>query len=84
MPELVSLIYTNVDPYVCSGVAVAVCSAANVGLTNGAIGKSSVTTLVQFDTVVPLPPTLYLLGTAIGLVGTRVAGKRREQRNTAA
>jgi len=84
VPALINLFYTIVDPYTCSGVAVAVCSAGNVGLTNGAIGKSSVTTLVQFDTVVPLPPTLYLLGTALGLVGTRVAGKRRKQRNPAA
>ena len=81
---LINLNYATLDPYTCSGAAVTTCSAAFVGLTNGAIGQAKVTTTVQFNTVVPLPPTLYLLGTALGLVGTRFAGKRQARRSPAA
>ncbi|MEO8223464.1 MAG: hypothetical protein ABI661_01560 [Gammaproteobacteria bacterium] len=82
-PAVIGLTYTTLAPYICSGAAVGSCSASSVGLTNGAIGKAKATTTVQFTTVVPLPPTLYLLGTALGLVGTRVAGKRQARRSPA-
>ena len=38
-----------VPPYTCSGVAVVSCTPGLVGLTNGAIGQSRVTTVVSFD-----------------------------------
>jgi hypothetical protein len=39
--------------YACSGVTVATCTPGAVGLTNGAIGRGPVTTVVTFDNPVP-------------------------------
>ena len=41
--------FSIVPPYTCSGVAVVSCTPGSVGLTNGAIGQSRVTTVVSFD-----------------------------------
>jgi len=55
LPAITAFAFTFVPPYTCSGVAVAPCSAGAVGLTNGAIGQSRVTTVVSFD--IPSDPT---------------------------
>jgi hypothetical protein len=43
--------------YACSGVTVATCTPGTVGLTNGAIGQGSVTTIVTFDNPAPTTTT---------------------------
>jgi hypothetical protein len=48
-PAVITFAFSLVPPYVCSGVAVVPCSQGLVGLTNGAIGQSRVTTVVSFD-----------------------------------
>ncbi len=52
-PALTALAFSFVPPYTCSGVAVAPCTPASVGLTNGAIVQSPVTTVVSFDVSAP-------------------------------
>ncbi|MEO8604279.1 MAG: hypothetical protein ABI629_17020 [bacterium] len=48
-PSVTAFAFSFVVPYACSGVAVAPCTPASVGLTNGAIVQSPVTTVVSFD-----------------------------------
>jgi hypothetical protein len=48
-PVVIGFGFSVVPPYTCSGVAVVSCTAGLVGLTNGAIGQSRVTTVVSFD-----------------------------------
>jgi len=55
-----------VPPYLCSGAAVAPCSPAAVGLTNGAIGQSRVTTLVSFEVSSTGPTPTPTTGLCIG------------------
>ena len=47
-PAVTNFAFSLVPPYTCSGVAVASCTPGLVGLTNGAIGQSRVTTVVSF------------------------------------
>lgn len=54
-PTVIAFGFLFVPPYMCSGVAVVPCSAGLVGLTNGAIGQSHVTTIVTFDVSTPGP-----------------------------
>jgi hypothetical protein len=49
LPAVTTFGFAVVPPYTCSGVAVAPCTLESVGLTNGAIGQSRVTTVVSFD-----------------------------------
>ena len=48
VPAILGFAFTSVLPYTCSGTPVAVCDPAAVGLTNGAILQSPVTTMVSF------------------------------------
>ena len=48
-PAVTAFAFLFVPPYTCSGVAVAACTPASVGLTKGAILQSRVTTAVSFD-----------------------------------
>ncbi len=48
-PAVTAFAFSLVSPYTCSGVAVVPCNPAVVGLTNGAIGQSRVTTVVSFE-----------------------------------
>ena len=48
-PAVIAFGFSIVPPYTCSGVAVVSCTPGLVGLTNGAIGQSRVTTVVSFD-----------------------------------
>jgi len=48
-PAVTSFAFSLVPPYTCSGVPVDPCTPELVGLTNGAIGQSRVTTVVSFD-----------------------------------
>ena len=50
VPAVTAFAFSDVPPYTCSGVAVPACTPALVGLTNGAIGQSRVTTVVSFVT----------------------------------
>ena len=52
-PAVITFAFSFVPPYTCSGVAVVSCTAGSVGLTNGAIGQSRVTTVVSFDVSSP-------------------------------
>ena len=49
VPAITSFAFSSVPPYTCSGTPVVPCRPAVVGLTNGAIGQSPVTTVVSFD-----------------------------------
>ncbi len=48
VPAITSFAFLSVAPYTCSGTPVLVCTPEAVGLTNGAIGQSRVTTVVSF------------------------------------
>jgi len=47
-PAVTTFAFSIVPPYTCRGVAVVSCTPGLVGLTNGAIGQSRVTTVVSF------------------------------------
>jgi hypothetical protein len=49
-PEVTTFGFAAASPYTCSGVAVVSCTPELVGLTNGAIGQSRVTTVVSIGT----------------------------------
>jgi hypothetical protein len=50
-PAVTAFAFSVVPPYTCSGVAVVSCTPGLVGLTNGAIGQSRVTTVVSFGSL---------------------------------
>jgi hypothetical protein len=65
-PALTDLAFSFVPPYTCSGVAVAPCTPASVGLTNGAIVQAPVTTVVSFDVSSTGPTPTAVPGVCIG------------------
>jgi len=68
LPAVTAFAFLFVPPYTCSGVAVVPCSPAAVGLTNGAIGQSRVTTAVSFEiaSTGPTPTPTVAPGPCIG------------------
>ena len=50
VPAITNFGFSSVPPYTCSGTPVVPCTPGLVGLTNGAIGQSRVTTVVSFVT----------------------------------